>query len=297
MQNLPGVPNPDPPGPPPETVPPVPLPVVPLFATGIDAPVEPADPGPAAPRRFCNSCGVNWDPLWLECPLCIRRREAGAVPRGPAITGRPVVSALALYFTLLGTLLAAAIVVRFGSPSYAINVEIGVAILDAVIVLAWCGNAPREVLPLLATAAAPRWYAVALGAVPVTFALATVTVGLLVKAGGLTRIEYVRPVLDAGYGWPTIILLTCVQPAIFEELAFRGVILGGMRKVLSDNEAIIVSALLFMIIHLALLSFPHLVLIGLVLGYVRVRSGSLYPGMLAHGAHNLAVVLSEQWLG
>jgi membrane protease YdiL (CAAX protease family) len=59
------------------------------------------------------------------------------------------------------------------------------------------------------------------------------------------------------------------------------------------REAVLISALMFMVLHLAVLSFPHLLVIGLVLGYVRVRSGSLYPCMLLHFTHNLLVVLAE----
>ena len=84
-----------------------------------------------------------------------------------------------------------------------------------------------------------------------------------------------------------------MQPAIFEELASRGVIFGALERVLAVREAIMVSALLFMIIHLAVLSFPHLLVLGLVLGYLRVRTGSLYPGMVLHFTHNLLVVMSE----
>jgi membrane protease YdiL (CAAX protease family) len=271
---------------------PPPLPVKPLEMDQSKASIV-----AEAVRRFCTVCGGAWDAARAVCPDCEARQKMPALITPLPPMGRPVGSALALYFTLLGTILIAAAIILIGGNSIgAINVEIAIAIVDVGIVVGWCAATPREILPLLGNPAAPRWYAVALGAVPVTFLLATLTVGFLVKFCGLPQVEYVRPVFEAGYGWPTILLLTCVQPAIFEELAFRGVILGGMRQVLDDREAIVVAAMMFMIIHLSLLSFPHLVLIGLVLGYVRVKSGSLYPGMLAHFGHNLAVVLTERWL-
>jgi membrane protease YdiL (CAAX protease family) len=275
-----------------------PLPVKPLEMDESEASIAAqAAQAAQAARRFCTVCGGVWDAVRAVCPDCEARQKMPAPIAPLPPMGRPVGSALALYFTLLGTILIGAVIILVGGSSIgAIDVEIAIGILDALIVIGWCAASPREILPLLGNPAAPRWYAVALGAVPVTFLLATLTVGFLVKFCGLPQVEYVRPVFEAGYGWPTIVLLTCVQPAIFEELAFRGVILGGMRQVLDDREAIVVAAMLFMIIHLSLLSFPHLVLIGLVLGYVRVKSGSLYPGMLAHFGHNLAVVLTERWL-
>jgi len=42
-----------------------------------------------------------------------------------------------------------------------------------------------------------------------------------------------------------------------------------------------------MMIHLSVPSFPHLFLMGLALGYLRSRTGSLYAGMVLHFTHNL----------
>jgi membrane protease YdiL (CAAX protease family) len=89
--------------------------------------------------------------------------------------------------------------------------------------------------------------------------------------------------------------MVAVQPAIFEELAFRGVILAGVQHVLSPMESVVVSALMFMIIHLAVPSFPHLFVLGLALGWLRVHTGSLYPGMLLHFTHNLLCIVFEVW--
>ncbi len=81
---------------------------------------------------------------------------------------------------------------------------------------------------------------------------------------------------------------------MIEELAFRGIIFGALRRVLEPMEAVLVSALMFMILHLAIASFPHLFAIGLLLGWLRMHTGSMYPGMLLHFLHNFLVVLSER---
>ena len=80
-----------------------------------------------------------------------------------------------------------------------------------------------------------------------------------------------------------------------EELAFRGFIQSSLMRVLGTYESVFVSALMFGILHLSIPSMPHLFLIGVVLGWLRVRTGSLYPGMLMHLTHNLLVVLAERW--
>jgi sodium transport system permease protein len=87
---------------------------------------------------------------------------------------------------------------------------------------------------------------------------------------------------------PLILMTMAVVPAICEELCFRGFVFGALRTRLSGTWAIVCSALLFGIFHEVL--FPGRLLasmfLGLALGYVRYRSGSVLPGMLLHAAHN-----------
>jgi membrane protease YdiL (CAAX protease family) len=70
-----------------------------------------------------------------------------------------------------------------------------------------------------------------------------------------------------------------------EELFFRGL---GVRALLplGSGAAIGVSALAFGLGHGIVVALPVLVPFGLALGWVRLRSGSVWPGMLAHGFYN-----------
>jgi membrane protease YdiL (CAAX protease family) len=275
-------------------------------AGGEDAP--PAEPDAPADRpatatrpNFCPSCGTSWDPTWTICPVCAeraaRRLRSRRQPTAPLA---PVVSALALYFTLLLTTIVTAVVVAFAegleSAAGEAHMWLAVDIADAIIVLAWCVFSWQSVAPGLSASAAARWYLAACGLAAVTFAVAGVVVTGLVRLLGAEELRYTDPFLKGGYGWGTIIVTVCVQPAIVEELAFRGVILSALGRVLGARDAVVVSALLFMVIHLTVLSFPHLFLIGLALGFLRVKTGSLYPGVLLHFVHNLLVVVSEVWL-
>jgi membrane protease YdiL (CAAX protease family) len=83
-----------------------------------------------------------------------------------------------------------------------------------------------------------------------------------------------------------------VIPAVTEEILFRGAVLGGLTDLMRDRTAVIASALIFATAHLSVPSMPHLVALGLVLGWVRVRSGSIWPGVLLHGGYNAAVYLA-----
>jgi len=111
------------------------------------------------------------------------------------------------------------------------------------------------------------------------------------------------PILQASgifvkFGWPkwSMFVLICCMPAIFEELAFRGVIQTSLESVLSTREALFIQAALFSLLHLMPMMFPSHLFMGLVLGTMRTRSKSLYPGMLFHASWNALVLIEELYL-
>jgi membrane protease YdiL (CAAX protease family) len=205
---------------------------------------------------------------------------------------RPVWAVLSLFFAWLVINLLAAIAIKAGALSEA-KAELVATGLACLVILLWLLRLHRQVAPGLRHVGKWWWYPLCVALGLATFAVATGAVRVLVHLLHIEELQYARPLLEAGYGWPMVLLMVCVQPAVFEELAFRGAILEVLRGLLGLRDAIVVTALLFMVLHLAVLSFPHLLLIGLVLGYVRTRSGSLYPCMVLHFTHNLLVVLAE----
>ncbi len=85
-----------------------------------------------------------------------------------------------------------------------------------------------------------------------------------------------------------IILTVAIVPAIFEELCFRGFLFGALRTRLSGPLTIVASALLFGVFH-EILSSGRLLpstFLGLVLGWVRWRTRSVWPGILLHALNN-----------
>lgn len=108
---------------------------------------------------------------------------------------------------------------------------------------------------------------------------------------------------DTGQGEGVVsfaITLFCigVLPALVEEFAFRGVILGTMRKYMSDGASIFLSAMLFALLHGNLVQIPFAFGVGLVLGYAAVYTGSMIPGVVIHGINNaMSVVLSYALAG
>jgi membrane protease YdiL (CAAX protease family) len=63
--------------------------------------------------------------------------------------------------------------------------------------------------------------------------------------------------------------------------------------VLTQTEAWIVQAALFSVLHLSPLIFVTHFGMGLMLGWLRDWSKSIYPGMLLHAAWNAVVVVDE----
>lgn len=95
--------------------------------------------------------------------------------------------------------------------------------------------------------------------------------------------------------WVSIVSI-CVVPGIFEEIFFRGMVQSILESTLSRRDAWIVQAIIFAIAHLNPLGFfTYLLIMGLWLGWLRNRSRSLLPGMIAHFTHNLFVVLAERY--
>lgn len=86
------------------------------------------------------------------------------------------------------------------------------------------------------------------------------------------------------------ILLTFISgaffPALVEEFAMRGVILGVLKKHFGSGTAIVVSSILFSIMHGNLVQIPFALLIGLYLGYITVYTGSVFPAVILHFINN-----------
>jgi len=87
------------------------------------------------------------------------------------------------------------------------------------------------------------------------------------------------------------IFLLAVLPALMEEVAFRGLVFSALEPLLPSWRSVVVSAALFSLLHLSPIKIPLYLGLGLVLGWLRIRSGSLLPPMLMHFAYNGGLVL------
>ena len=154
----------------------------------------------------------------------------------------------------------------------------------------------RSVWPAVADAGRPSWLLAGVLAGLGTFAWATLYAAATSALFGLAPTPNADPLVDAGYGWAGAVAAVVLYPSIVEELAFRGLILPRLARTLSGGEAVVVSAAMFAVLHLNPSAIPVLLPVGLALGVLRRRSGSLWPCVLMHLTHNAAVMAGERWL-
>lgn len=86
------------------------------------------------------------------------------------------------------------------------------------------------------------------------------------------------------------LFVTAVLPAICEETAHRGMLLKGLSP-MGRIWAIIISSLLFGLLHLNVEQVFYTTIIGLLAGYIVSVTDSIYPAMIIHFMNNAISVL------
>ena len=100
----------------------------------------------------------------------------------------------------------------------------------------------------------------------------------------------------ADTAWRTALAVVVVTLGpITEELLFRGLLLSALLRRMRPFAAVLVSALVFAAAHLPDLHWlwygvPNLALLGIAFAWLRLRSGSLWPAIVAHACNNLLVM-------
>lgn len=113
-------------------------------------------------------------------------------------------------------------------------------------------------------------------------------------SGMESQLNLMKEAFDTIPNWWSLVLLMAVLPAICEEVAFRGFILSGLRHVGHKWWAIGLSAVAFGLVHSILQQQIGAAVIGLVLGYLAIQTGSLLLCMLFHAIYNgLGLYLSQ----
>ena len=106
-------------------------------------------------------------------------------------------------------------------------------------------------------------------------------------------IDYARPEVENPegiFGFLLTFIATAIVPALLEEFAFRGIILGSLRK-FGDTFALIASSICFGVLHSNFEQIPFAFFVGLFLGFAVLKTGSLRVSIAVHFYNNLVSVI------
>ena len=178
----------------------------------------------------------------------------------------------------------------------ALMTQIVVIAIPALLMTFLLTSSPRQTLLLKM----PPWLTIPAAALlaivlhPVANFLQTVVSDLYkINDNVLPALEHMQVLLQQANVLPLVLLLAIV-PAICEELAFRGFILSGFRHLGHKWRAIIYTSLFFGFTHGVLQQSLIACLLGTVLGFLAVQSGSILPGVIFHLVHNALAVANSR---
>ncbi len=118
-------------------------------------------------------------------------------------------------------------------------------------------------------------------------------IGLLVPVPDDIAVEMARLFYaDGTAGWVRVVLTAAVLIPVGEELFFRGLLLRGFLLRYGRRSALLLTAILFAVVHFNPWSLLSIFLVGLLLGWLVLRTGSLCCACLAHGVYNLVAVVA-----
>jgi len=224
--------------------------------------------------RFCGQCGIPTRPDdFLSVPPVARSKLGLGV-------------ALGTYFVLLATLVVM-MLAEITSMRTVLLFDVAILAAGGVMVLVFW----QELGSFLGvpTRLDRRAIGVSVAALTVIFGLVQGLAALFPAMFADVMDSYRAEGVGLGFAVFQIGPLT----ALGEELLFRGVILAGLRRTFPDGAAIAVSAAMFATIHLSPVAFVHTGGLGLLFGWLTVRTGSLWPSIILHAAWNTGMVLLD----
>ena len=99
---------------------------------------------------------------------------------------------------------------------------------------------------------------------------------------------------DQGRAAPFVanfVVVAVVAPVV-EELTYRGLGFAAVREFFGGAAAVVVTGVAFGLAHGLVIALPVLTLFGLILGWLRLRTRSLYPPIILHAIFNGTALLA-----
>ena len=253
-------------------------------------------------ERFCTACGTQLPLPQGQATAAILEADSGEVPWSIG----NIAAGLLIFLVLL---VAVALGVRsvggiYPAHEMALETWVAVHLLGACSVLvAWYMGlrklAPlKTALGLVRPATSARTTLVlSIGALGFSI-VATFAYGLVVEEVGLEVLK--PPEIQPELFFPGLAFLLTLQALVMvtplsEEILFRGFVLRGLLPRIGAGPAIVSTALVFSAFHFNAGTIIPIFLTGLALGYLYVRTGSLWPCVAAHAGQNAIALLTVRF--
>ncbi len=131
-----------------------------------------------------------------------------------------------------------------------------------------------------------------LSAIPLVVIVSLLNQAIWQGQGGSNPILPLAAQNDDTVAFGLFLLTAALAAPVFEEIIFRGFLLPSLTKNFPAWGAISISSLIFALAHLSLSEVLPLFTLGLILGTVYLRSGSLLAPVLLHSLWNSGTMLS-----
>jgi sodium transport system permease protein len=208
---------------------------------------------------------------------------------GPAL---PATSALLLVLAALATLIAVAqLAVLLGAPLHVAMAAAQLGMLALTLLVLRAARLPPRALGIAPASARYLAAAVLIGISLWYLNLALVDTLVDVTPEETATLQRVveRPPLV------TVLLAIALAPAVCEEVLFRGALLRGLASRIQPAAALAIASAMFAVYHFKPVQMLPTFTLGLVLGALSLRAGSILPSVLAHFLNNaMAIVVHRQ---
>jgi sodium transport system permease protein len=171
--------------------------------------------------------------------------------------------------------------------------QVGAILTPAVLMTIFLARSPVKTLLLRW----PRWWTLP-AAVCLAVVMHPVAVRLQEAIGALYQMDTkVVDALEKAFAQiplGTVFLMAAVVAPLCEELAFRGFILSGFRHLGRRWMAIVLASVFFGVTHGIVQQSVFTCLLGMLIAYVAVQTGSILPGILFHMTHNALAISASR---
>jgi len=258
-----------------------------------------------APPEYCAYCGARLDPFYYFCPVCATpyKKVESVLPAlrvAPPTDGQLIEKkaphVTTVFWTYFAVVVGSAVLcfLMFEDDRLALRLLVQTVLLFVTTCVFASMHWPSLVVQFKRFGfGKPAALYGLLALVPVLAINYGYHGWIIRELGGERALPFDR-LRESGLGEPALILFFCVFPAILEEIAFRGLVQHWLQIAIRPLRAMVLASFLFMVLHFSIISAPYLFGVGMLLGWVRWKTGSLYPSILIHFLHNL-IVLEFFW--